>query len=482
MVNNGCGSNLTSDIPVRFTIYDNTNCAGSQVAQWTETFAAVNIPSGGGAQVFTITPQNITADLVANSTGCQISIHIEADYSDTICESDGTDNTRCSNKAANIPDLAVNSVATAVTCNSDGNLTGTTVNVSNDGCGDVADAVVRLTSDCGLTFADQTVNLTAGETEDVIFPFSAGITDCSCQFTAAIDPEDAICERDETDNTLISTSEMPIPDLEVDSDALVVVGAKDGEVVISNTVTLLNNGCGSNFTQDIPMRFTLYDDAGCSGHQIDQWTETFTGTDIESAGGIQPFTIIPHEIASNLCISSTNCQVSILAEADYDEGICEWDGTDNSRCFDKDLDIPDLTINSTVTPATLCDAGILRGVFTATVGNIGCGDANDAVARLTSDCDLGAPDQTVDLESSPEVTFSFTITYPERTCAFTTTVDPDGGVAECSGVNNSLLAPYDFACFPPVGGVSERFVLGTVQPFQNHDALYLPTRLRNRQP
>ena len=48
------------------------------------------------------------ADLCDDSTGCQVSILIEADFSNTIAECDGTDNTRCASPiGVNIPDIAV---------------------------------------------------------------------------------------------------------------------------------------------------------------------------------------------------------------------------------------------------------------------------------------------------------------------------------------------------------------------------------------
>jgi len=376
MANTGCGSNLTANIPVRFTLFDNTGCSGSQVAQWTETFAGVNIPSGGGTQVFTITPQNMTANLCANSMGCQVSIRTEADYSNTICESDGTDNTFCSNRTVNIPNLVVNSIDMYVSCNNDGNFTGITVSVSNDGCANASNVVVRLTSDCGLVFADQTTNLSPGETRDVFFPFTAGISNCTCDFTAVIDPGNTICECDGTDNTAFSLSGMIIPDIEVQGDTLTVSCAGDRQINVSGTVTLVNNGCGPNLTRDIPMRFTLYDTPGCSGSQINQWTQTFNGVNIPSAGGTQTFTVQNHVINADPVASSTNCQVSIFVEADYLDSICEWDGADNTYCAgSKNIHIPNLQILSDTLGIACLDDGQFTVSGTVTMANAGCGSS-----------------------------------------------------------------------------------------------------------
>ena len=51
----------------------------------------------------------ITADMVSNSNSCNTSIGVELDYSNSICEYDGTNNTYCAdNKAIDIPNIEVN--------------------------------------------------------------------------------------------------------------------------------------------------------------------------------------------------------------------------------------------------------------------------------------------------------------------------------------------------------------------------------------
>jgi hypothetical protein len=128
---------------------------------------------------------------------------MEADYNNTICESDGTDNTRSSDKTSNIPDLRVNTVNPAVICNAAGSASGTvTVNVENIGCGDVAGAVVQLNSSCGsISFADQTVNLAAGSNFDLTFNYTPNPSTGTCDFTATIDPGNAVCECTGSNNS-----------------------------------------------------------------------------------------------------------------------------------------------------------------------------------------------------------------------------------------------------------------------------------------
>jgi len=389
LTNDGCGSNLTSDVPMRFTLYDNTGCAGSQVAQWTETLAGVNIPAGGGTQVFTVTPYNITTDIVANSTNCQVSIRIEADYSNAICESDGTDNTRCSDKTVGVPDLVVNSVTPSVTCITDGAVEGSvTVNVGNTGCGDATNVVVQLTSDCGLVFANQTVNLTAGTSANLVFSFTPDAGNSNCTFTATADPADAICESDGSNNTLVSAPYThSVPDIVVQTETLSVDCSADGTVTVAGTVTLVNNGWGPSLTSDVPMRFTLYDNIGCSGSQVSQWTQTFAGVNIPAGGGTQVFTITPQTITADMVADSTGCLVSIHVEADYNDTICECDGIDNTYCADnKAIDIPDVAIQSDTLVISCLSDGRVSISGTVTLVNNGCGSelTSNVPMRFTS--------------------------------------------------------------------------------------------------
>jgi uncharacterized repeat protein (TIGR01451 family) len=376
MANHGCGSNLASNIPVRFTLYDDVDGGGSELAQWTETLTGVNVPAGGGTQVFDITPQDIASNLCTESTGCQVSISVEADYSDTICESDDRDNTWVSNETPDVPDLMVNSVTPSVTCVADGDPQGTvTVDVENIGCGNANDVVVRLTSDCGVTFADQTISLGGGSRSDVTFNYPLDCGACTCAFTATVNPAGTLCECDGTNNTAVSAPfTATVPDIEVQSDTLAISPAGDGSITLAGAVTLVNNGCGSSLTADVPMRFTLFDNTGCGGNQVTQWTQTFTGVNLVSGGGTQVSAVAPQTVVADLCADSTDCQVSIQVEADYSDSICECDGTDNTYCADgKAVDIPDLRVGSDTLGVSCASDGQVTVSGSVSLVNDGCG-------------------------------------------------------------------------------------------------------------
>lgn len=324
-----------------------------------------------------------------NCNDCACDFTATADSAGTVTESDEGNNSQTELYTSNLPDLAVNSVTPSVTCVGDGNLQGSiTVNVGNSGCSTAAGVTVRLTSDCGIVFANQTVNLSDGNSANLVFNFNPSCAQGTCIFTATIDPGNDVCECSSGNNTVTSAPyTMSVPDIAVQGDTLSTSCFDDGQCSVSGTVTLENNGCGSNLTADIPMRFTLYDNTGAAGNLVDQWTETFTSVNMAAGGGTQTFTISNHNLTANLCTNSTGCQVSIRVEADYNGSICECDGTDNTYVADnKTVDIPDIEVQSEAMGIACSGDGQQRIFVTVTLVNNGCGSnlTTDIPVRFTT--------------------------------------------------------------------------------------------------
>ena len=125
-------------------------------------------------------------------------------------------------------ELAVNSVTPIVSRDNQGVLSGSvTVNVSNTGQNDAVNAGVRLTSDCGIVFPDQNVNLDASANQDVIFSYTPDCTNDACIFTAEIDPDNTFCECSNDNNTLAAAPyALTLPDM--------VVKGGDPSILIPN--------------------------------------------------------------------------------------------------------------------------------------------------------------------------------------------------------------------------------------------------------
>ncbi len=326
--NEGCGTALTADVPMRFILRDGAGCLGTDLYEWTETFTGVNIPAGG-EQTFAV-GHTFPIDLCTRATGCTVSLLVEADYTGSICECGGTNNTLCRDFAWSIPDLTVRRENLALTC------------------------------------------------------------------------------------------------------------AGDGQVLISGTVTLGNEGCGSALTANVPMRFTLRDSADCSGAVLHQWTETFTGVNIP-AGGEQTFDV-SHTFPIDLCTQAPGCTVSLRIEADFTETICECYGGNNGLCVDFPVDIPDLAVVTVVPDVPdSCSPGRVEVM----VANVGCVESPaGTVVRIS-----GAATGEITLPPIPaggtaKVTVDLNEVLP---CGFhevTATVDPNDHVCECSSGNNARGAGF----------------------------------------
>lgn len=281
--------------------------------------------------------------------------------------------------------------------------------------------------------------------------------ECDYTFTVTLDLDDDICECNEANNTNTRVWTMTLPDLRVADEDLTLSCASDGEVRISGTVTLANDGCGDALTADVPMRFALYDRQGCGGEEIHQWTQVFTGVNLVSGGGTQEFAITAETIAVNLCEEAMACGVSLFIEADYEDAICECSDTHNNLCVDFAVDIPSLTIDEEALELSCVDDGEVAISGSVTLRNDGCGSplTTDVPMRFTL---FGGPGCGGEILDEWTETFTgvdlvagggtqvFTITTrtsAQDLCAIGCEVwllieaDYDGSICECDGTNNT---------------------------------------------
>ena len=436
IVNNGNGA-VASDFQV---LADDGQGWTSELWYQADLGGTLPLASGGSDTVSINWARGFTADpQVCSFPTMSVTVDSQGD----ICECNSGSNILTTSYTVPLPDLEV----TAVTPGGGCPLSGTTVSVANTGCGDAADVVIRLTSDCGLVFDDQTITLAAGETQNLLFPFTAALTSCSCNFSALIDPDVLICELDGTNNSGASSSVINIPDLEVVSSDVQIVGIGDGRYEVNGEVTLVNNGCGSALTDDISMRFSVSDASGCGGSQLVSFNQIFTGVNLASSGGTQTFTITPQQFDVHACTQAGGCQYSIKIEADYDDTLCEWNDTNNDLCSDIPVQVPDLTITGVVPNVTCDDNQQAQGIVTVDVANNGCGDVLDAVVDLTSNCGTQYGSQNIDLVAGTVGNVVFQLTgIPTNCLDFVATIDSANNITECSGNNNELGDGTSLTC------------------------------------
>ncbi|MBE0634933.1 carboxypeptidase regulatory-like domain-containing protein, partial [Candidatus Bipolaricaulota bacterium] len=450
--NDGCGDALAGDVLVRFRVFDDVNCTGSEIDTFTVSFSGMSLASNGGTDQQNI---NVVRTLaVCIVPDCQLSIEITADDNDAFCECSGDNNTLCAgNFAVDFPDLTITDIDfSQITCSAD-NISGMVrVAVENTGCGDSCSFVLRLATDGCLNFSDETVaNVAAGGSTTVDFAITgswADCGDCSCTFTATIDPEGGICECDGTDNILSEPFVSTLPDLEISGVVAAIGCAVDGNATVSADVTVENTGC-SDVAADFDIRVTVYDGANCTGDVVDTWIETISGETI-AASGSNIITLTDYTLAQALCAG--DCDYSAQFEVDANNDICECDGTDNLFCLSSILSqIPNLVVTD-VDPVVDCQAGTAQ--VTATVGNTGCGDATGTVFRLTSPaCGLSIDSTPVDLAAgeSQDIVFAYTPNCSDWNCTYIVTADPNAAICECDGENTLTFNPY-----PGIGSIGDR--------------------------
>ena len=214
VTNAGCGTFGPSVINARVTLYDGEGCLGPVLAQWDVPLMAASGIVTGGQLAVSFPPTPISATICQTACG-PLSLHIELDPDDAICETDGDNNTYCTAKRIDIPDLVVQGV-TPLRDDAPGAVGTINVCVANVGCGDVNSATLQLVSDCGLSFLGKNVSLASGEERDVIFGYPPPPrSPCQCIFTATFDPLQGVCECTGDNNIGMSEQTDLTPELSV---------------------------------------------------------------------------------------------------------------------------------------------------------------------------------------------------------------------------------------------------------------------------
>ncbi|MBE0665271.1 MAG: DUF11 domain-containing protein, partial [Candidatus Aminicenantes bacterium] len=176
---------------------------------------------------------------------------------------------------------------------------------------------------------------------------------------------------------------------------------------------------------------------GCRGTVIDQWTQIFAGANIASAGGTQNFSVRAHEISGDLCSLAPGCRLSVRIEADYDQRICEWDGTDNDRCADIELACLDLAFSDV---SWQCDpAGAIT--WTLNISNAGNAAASNVSIRIYNESPALIFERRVSIAAGATTALTFTsAAYPvAREHTFRLVIDENNEICECNGQNNERV-------------------------------------------
>jgi uncharacterized repeat protein (TIGR01451 family) len=409
--NAGCGTALTTNVAMRFTVYAGATCSGTVLDQWTQTFTGVSI-AAGGTQAF-----NVDRTATVNVCGiCQVSVQIEADYTSAICECSGANNTLCTVPLSiAFPDLVVSGMDFAeLTCVSDAIAGSVAVRVTNQGCGAAGAFNVSLATNGCLTFSNKPVlSLAAGASAVVSFPVTppwASCGTCNCTFTATVDTASAVCECRGNNNTSTAAFTSTLPDLTVSS---VTASAPSPCVAGSAQVTVRNSGCGV-----APAGVVVAVSGAVTGHA--STTRTL------AAGETETITV-PFD-------APLPCgNYSITATADPANLVCECAGANNAATDSFSVVSPDFTVTNAMADCNLDDTFTL----TASVRNLGGQAASNVSIRVYADGVL-VHDETQSIASG--ATYSLSYVTPPLLCAtphaIRVVADEANSICECVETNN----------------------------------------------
>ncbi len=475
--NAGCGSALTANVPMRLSLRDGAGCTGTDLYTWTTTFTGVNIPAGG-EQTFTVS-HTFPIDLCTEASGCTVSLLIEADYTGTICECDGENNTLCAEFDIDIPDVVVVAGENlTLTCAGDGKvLISGTVTLGNAGCGSALTANVpmrlSLRDGAGCTGTDlytwtttfTGVNIPAGgeQTFTVSHTFPIDLcteaSGCTVSLLIEADYTETICECDGENNTLCVEFSVEIPDLAVTAVAPDVPDScTSGRV----EVTVANAGCVES-PAGVVVRIT-----GAATGEI-----TLPAI---LAGETAPVTVDLNEVLP--------CGFhEVTATVDPDAQVCECSSANNALGAQFTMVDPDLTLTDLV---VLCQ-GDGSFAVTATAGNGGTEAAPPSTVRIWVD---GALFHIVSVPAL-DIGATFPISYvtPRLKCGldhlFTVTVDEGGEICECNEGNNAAEALAHCPCPGLVTGKATTEIrragtpVPTNSPLQAGDLITYTLTVRN---
>ncbi len=239
---------------------------------------------------------DVTVDTTAwdvDPVSCTHSYSLDAlvDPSGAVCECDESNAFGPQSYSPSIPDLEVTEVLPNLVCGG-GQVNGNVdVGVSNSGCADALDAVVRLQSACDGFSADQVTSLAAGASDLLSFVLPPLVGDCSCTFSARIDPDELICELSGA-NTGLSPGKSLIASSEAWTSDLPPPEAAIGEILSFQAVFDIIEGV----TLDGSTGAGIISDTLPAGHQYLAGTATIRAvvdTTLEGANLSAPLMPIP---------------------------------------------------------------------------------------------------------------------------------------------------------------------------------------------
>jgi len=345
--------------------------------------------------------------------------------------------------------------------------------VANTGRETSPDAVVRgfIARATPVTATTTIRSLKPGENTSVqvLVPIDDSMRERSVKIGLLVDPEDAIAEDDEQNNSDASSFRIPaLPaDLAVEA---VSASLEDGNQV-RVTFTVMNSGGAA------PASTAVVKGGGAS-QTVD-------------VGPLEPGGVEPLEATLAVSEDALGGVVTFSVTVDADQAVVEIDETNNVGRTQ--LSVPRLLANlvvASLTPKREPDSIVIEAV----VRNDGDGPAAAAEVTASADGWTSATTETPQLQPGEQTTATLVLEIPDaergRTATFEVLVDPEGRVEEGSEADNAdsvevfvpeapVLLP-DLALGPPTLVFGEGQLVVTLRVRNDGDGSAPPTLVEAR--
>jgi uncharacterized repeat protein (TIGR01451 family) len=282
-----------------------------------------------------------------------------------------------------------------------------------------------------------TLPLAAGASTTVNFDWNRDFSGDTCDFatiTAVVDSQNNLCQCTTENDTVTADFQLTPPNLSPTAIAPNCSG--DGTYMVQ--VTVENNGCSAAGAFTVHLEDTQGNSQDIVVNSLSAG-ESYT---VEFAGW--PASCDPDS-------------VTFTAVVDYNNEVCEMDGTDNTSTVVYTNSSPDL-IFTQIIPSTSCSsAGNVNGFFDITVQNNGNAPVTDDF-KVTLDDGEGWSTEVyyqADLNGTLPIAVGETVTFRVKwdrsfteapfTCNFNNIaagLDMETGICECAAGNNETVTTY----------------------------------------
>ncbi|PIE69741.1 MAG: hypothetical protein CSA21_00585, partial [Deltaproteobacteria bacterium] len=227
----------------------------------------------------------------------------------------------------------------------------------------------------------------------------------------------------------VTTSPLPMPDLQVTDIIPNITCDADGSFTDSIEVIVRNHGDGDTLSD-----FTV---------TVSDGTHTYTGTYSGTLASGASTTITVDTTSWNPNCNDCN-PYTLTATVDAGDTVCECNETNNTRTENYTAPIPKLAVTA-ITPDLSCNG---ESFVDITIANQGCTAVTSGIdIAISGDLSgTGSTSSSIAAGASETVRISLGTPACDTTYDITATVDPADNICECNADNHSLTDSFTLPC------------------------------------